>query len=171
MDMQVSYSICNPILNHTNCYEYKYGKILLHLKICFESLSLLGDFPYAALQYYRELNGLTRKELAEKLHITPETLLAYEKGKRPILYTTALNISMMLNINKELLFDNYCRFLDYPYYKRLKKVQKYQCLNQTKFAKSLGISLSSYAKWECGIGRASRRMYDLLIEKYPEIKC
>ena len=45
-------------------------------------------FSGAHLRYMRVYQRMTQKELAEKLHISPATVSAYEHGKRcPDLYT------------------------------------------------------------------------------------
>ena len=38
------------------------------------------------MRYYRQLRGLTTRQLAEKLNIVPATVLAYEQGRFPIPY-------------------------------------------------------------------------------------
>lgn len=62
------------------------------------------------MQYYRQLRGLTTRQLAEKLNIVPATVLAYEQGRLPIPYEIAVAASEMLHISEELLFDDFCIF-------------------------------------------------------------
>ena len=69
---------CDTILNHTVLYEYRHGKMLIHFRFIFEALSNLST-PGDYMRYYRQLRGLTTRQLAEKLNIVPATVLAYEQ--------------------------------------------------------------------------------------------
>lgn len=158
----------NTILNHTDLYEYKHGKMLMHLKFCFESIPN-EPTPAAMLRYYRQRKGLTTRQLAESVSIVPATLLMYEHEKFPIPYQTAVAFADILEIDRNLLFDAFARFMDYPYSDRLREVRKAHKLNQAAFAEKAGISLSIYSKWEGGSRQPSRKMYRQLVNTYPEI--
>ena len=73
---------CDSILNHTRFYEYRYGKVLMHFRFCFEGIP---DKPTAAamLRYYRKRKGYTVRQLAEQVGIVPATLLKYEGNQFP----------------------------------------------------------------------------------------
>ena len=159
---------CDTILNHTGLYEYRHGKMLMHLRFIFEALSDLST-PGEYMRYYRQLRGLTTRQLAEKLNIVPATVLGYEQGRFPIPYEISVVATQMLQIPKSLLFDDFCVFISAPYTELLHKVRKRYGLNQVDFAENAGISPSIYAKWESGSRRPSRKMYQQLKVIYPEI--
>lgn len=140
----------------------------MHLRFAFESLNTLNR-PGEYMRYYRQLRGLTTRQLAEKLNIVPATVLAYEQGRFPIPYEIAITVSEILQISKELLFDDFCVFIGAPYTELLHTVRKRHGLNQVDFAENAGISSSIYAKWESGSRRPSRKMYQQLKVFYPEI--
>ena len=121
------------------------------------------------MRYYRQLRGLTTRQLAEKLNIVPATVLGYEQGRFPIPYEISVATAEMLHISEELLFDDFCVFLGAPYTELLHLVRKRYRLNQVDFANRAGISPSIYAKWESGSRRPSRKMYQQLKVIYPEI--
>lgn len=158
----------DTILNHTDLYEYKHGKILIHLNFCFEGFPT-EQTPAAMLKYYRQRKGLTTRQLAESVGIVPATLLMYEREKFPIPYQTAVAFADILEIDRNLLFDEFAQFMDYPYSDRLREVRKAHRLNQATFAEKAGISLSIYSKWEGGSRQPSRKMYRQLVNTYPEI--
>ena len=162
------YCECDTILNHTGLYEYRHGKMLMHLRFIFEALSDLST-PGEYMRYYRQLRGLTTRQLAEKLNIVPATVLGYEQGRFPIPYEISVVATQMLQIPKSLLFDDFCVFISAPYTELLHKVRKRYGLNQVDFAENAGISPSIYAKWESGSRRPSRKMYQQLKVIYPEI--
>ena len=160
---------CDTILNHTDLYDYKHGKMLMHLKFCFEGVTT-EQTPAAMLKHYRQRKGLTTRQLAESVGIVPATVLMYERGQFPIPYQTAVAMAEALEIDRNLLFDDFSRFINAPYNDRLHEVRKTYGLNQVTFAERAGISLSIYSKWEEGSRRPSRKMYQQLSVTYPEIK-
>ena len=121
------------------------------------------------MRYYRQLRGLTTRQLAEELNIVPATVIAYELGRFPIPYDIAVLSAKVLQISESLLFDDFCVFISAPYTELLHKVRKRYGLNQVDFAENAGISPSIYAKWESGSRRPSRKMYQQLKAIYPEI--
>ena len=50
----------------------------MHFRLIFEALSDLSA-PGDYMRYYRQLGGLTTRQLAEKLNIVPATVLGYEQ--------------------------------------------------------------------------------------------
>ena len=162
-------SECDTILNHTGLYEYKRGKMLMHLKFCFEAIPT-EPMPGTMLRYYRVHKGLTTRQLAESAGIVPATVLKYESNQFPIPYQNAVAFADILEIDRNLLFDDFARFMDFPYSDRLREVRKAYRLNQTDFAEKANICNSIYAKWETAIRQPSRKMYEQLVTAYPEIK-
>jgi transcriptional regulator with XRE-family HTH domain len=142
--------------------------MLMHLIFTFESLNVLNS-PGECMRYYRQLRGLTTRQLAEKLNIVPATVLGYEQGRFPITYEITVATTKMLQIPESLLFDDYCVFISAPYTELLHTVRKRYGLNQADFAEKACISPSIYAKWESGSRRPSRKMYQQLKVIYPEI--
>lgn len=143
--------------------------MLMHLKFCFESIPNEST-PATMLRYYRQRKGLTTRQLAESVKIVPATLLMYEREQFPIPYQTAVAMAEVLEIDKNLLFDEFAQFMNYPYNDRLREVRKAYGLNQTDFAKKANICYSIYAKWETAVRQPSRKMYEQLVTTYYEIK-
>ena len=123
----------DTILNHTDLYEYKHGQMLIHLKFCFEGLPT-KQTPAAMLKYYRQRKGLTTRQLAESVGVVPATVLMYERERFPIPYQTAVAMAKVLEIDRNLLFDEFAQFMDYPYNDKLREVRKTYGLNQSTFA-------------------------------------
>ena len=143
--------------------------MLMHLKFCFESIPDEST-PAAMLRYYRQRKGLTTRQLAESVGIVPATLLMYESEKFPIPYQTEVAMAEVLEIDRNMLFDDFARFVDYPYSVKLREVRKAYGINQTDFAEKANIRYSIYAKWETAAHQPSRKMYEQLVTAYPEIK-
>ena len=143
--------------------------MLMHLKFCFEAIPA-EQAPGIMLRYYQVRKGLTTRQLAESVGIVPATLLMYEREKFPIPYPTAVAFADILGIDRNLLFDDFAQFMDYPYSDKLREVRKRYGLNQTDFAEKANICYSIYAKWETAVRQPSRKMYEQLVTTYPEIK-
>lgn len=143
--------------------------MLMHFQFCFEGVPT-KQTPAATLRYYRQRKGLTTRQLAESVGIVPATLLMYEREKFPIPYQTAVAFADILEIDRNLLFDDFAQFMDYPYSEKLREVRKAYGLNQTDFATKANICYSIYAKWETAARQPSRKMYEQLVAAYPKIK-
>ena len=62
------------------------------------------------LKYYRQRKCLTTRQLAESVGIAPATVLMYERERFPIPYQTAVAMAEILEIDRNMLFDE---FADY----------------------------------------------------------
>ena len=105
----------------------------MHLLFYFEGVPT-EKTPAAMLKYYRHRMGLTTQQLAESVGVVPATVLMYERGQFPIPYQTAVAMAEVLEIDRNLLFDEFAQFMDYPYSDKLREVRKAYGLNQTDFA-------------------------------------
>ena len=143
--------------------------MLMHLKFCFENIPS-EPTPAVMLKYYRQRKGLSTRQLAEGVGIVPATVLMYEREQFPIPYQTAIAFADILEIDSNMLFDEFAQFIDYPYSDRLREVRKAHGLNQTDFAERANICYSIYAKWETAVRQPSRKIYEQLVTTYPEIK-
>lgn len=141
----------------------------MHLKFCFENIPS-EPTPAVMLKYYRQRKGLSTRQLAEGVGIVPATVLMYEREQFPIPYQTAIAFADILEIDSNMLFDEFAQFIDYPYSDRLREVRKAHGLNQTDFAERANICYSIYAKWETAVRQPSRKIYEQLVTTYPEIK-
>lgn len=111
----------------------------MHLNFCFEGVPT-EQTPAAILRYYRRQNDLTTRQLAESAEIVPATLLMYEHQQFLMPYQNAVAFADILEIDKNLLFDDFAQFMDYPYNDKLRKVRKTYELNQTTFDEKAGIN-------------------------------
>lgn len=122
------------------------------------------------LRYYRQRKVLTTRQLVDSVKIVLRTVLMYEREQFPIPYQTAVAFAYILEIDRNLLFNDFAQFIDYPYGNKLREIRKTYGLNQADFAKKAGISYGIYAKWKTAVRQPSRKMYEQLVTTYPEIK-
>lgn len=87
------------------------------------------------------------------------TILNYELGYMPIAYDKAKRLAKALEIDEKLLFDDYCRFLDYPFQLRCKELRLELGLTQVEIADKAGIACGTYGTWECAAVRPGREPF------------
>ena len=156
-------------LNHTGIYLYSKGKIMIHLTFDYKTDEKCTT-PGQYLKYHRTFQGLSTRELAEKVGIVPATLVLYENDRHPIKYSTAVALANVLGIDRNRLLDEYTAFVDYPYFSLLKKVRQDLSLTQIQMAELIGIGQTSYSGWEREIRVPRRKEYDKILAALKKLK-
>ena len=156
-------------LNHTGIYLYSKGKIMIHLTFDYKTDEKCTT-PGQYLKYHRTFQGLSTRELAEKVGIVPATLVLYENDRHPIKHSTAVALANALGIDRNRLLDKYTAFVDYPYSSLLKKVRQELSLTQMQMAEVIGIGQTSYSGWEREIRVPRRKEYDKILAALKKLK-
>lgn len=161
--------ITDSNLNHTGIYLYSKGKIMIHLTFDYKTDEKCTT-PGQYLKYHRTFQGLSTRELAEKVGIVPATLVLYENDRHPIKYSTAVALANVLGIDRNRLLDEYTAFVDYPYFSLLKKVRQDLSLTQIQMAELIGIGQTSYSGWEREIRVPRRKEYDKILAALKKLR-
>ena len=168
-DLSLFYPITDSNLNHTGIYLYSKGKIMIHLTFDYKTDEKCTT-PGQYLKYHRTFQGLSTRELAEKVGIVPATLVLYENDRHPIKYSTAVALANVLGIDRNRLLDEYTAFVDYPYFSLLKKVRQDLSLTQIQMAELIGIGQTSYSGWEREIRVPRRKEYDKILAALKKLR-
>ena len=163
------YCLTDSNLNHTGIYLYSKGKIMIHLTFDYKTDEKCTT-PGQYLKYHRTFQGLSTRELAEKVGIVPATLVLYENDRHPIKYSTAVALANVLGIDRNRLLDEYTAFVDYPYFSLLKKVRQDLSLTQIQMAELIGIGQTSYSGWEREIRVPRRKEYDKILAALKKLR-
>ena len=166
---RMSYYLTDSNLNHTGIYLYSKGKIMIHLTFDYKTDEKCTT-PGQYLKYHRTFQGLSTRELAEKVGIVPATLVLYENDRHPIKYKTAVALANALGIDRNRLLDKYTAFVDYPYSSLLKKVRQDLSLTQIQMAELIGIGQTSYSGWEREIRVPRRKEYDKILAALKKLR-
>ena len=126
--------------------------------------------PGQYLQYHRTFQGLTTRELAEKVGIVPATLVLYENDRHPIQHDIAVALANTLGIDRNRLLDEYTTFVDYPYSSLLKKVRHELSLTQMQMAEVIGIGQTTYSGWEREARVPRRKEHDKILAALKKLK-
>lgn len=163
------HGITDSNLNHTGIYLYSKGKIMIHLTFDYKTDEKCTT-PGQYLKYHRTFQGLSTRELAEKVGIVPATLVLYENDRHPIKHSTAVALANALGIDRNRLLDKYTAFVDYPYSSLLKKVRQDLSLTQIQMAELIGIGQTSYSGWEREIRVPRRKEYDKILAALEKLR-
>ena len=163
------FCVTDSNLNHTGIYLYSKGKIMIHLTFDYKTDEKCTT-PGQYLKYHRTFQGLSTRELAEKVGIVPATLVLYENDRHPIKYSTAVALANVLGIDRNRLLDEYTAFVDYPYFSLLKKVRQDLSLTQIQMAELIGIGQTSYSGWEREIRVPRRKEYDKILAALKKLR-
>lgn len=169
VQMNIAQRVTDSNLNHTGIYLYSKGKIMIHLTFDYKTDEKCTT-PGQYLKYHRTFQGLSTRELAEKVGIVPATLVLYENDRHPIKYSTAVALANVLGIDRNRLLDEYTAFVDYPYFSLLKKVRQDLSLTQIQMAELIGIGQTSYSGWEREIRVPRRKEYDKILAALKKLR-
>lgn len=165
----IEFCITDSNLNHTGIYLYSKGKIMIHLTFDYKTDEKCTT-PGQYLKYHRTFQGLTTRELAEKVGIVPATLVLYENDRHPIKHDIAVALANTLGIDRNRLLDEYTAFVDYPYSSLLKKVRHELSLTQMQMAEVIGIGQTTYSGWEREARVPRRKEHDKILAALKKLK-
>lgn len=149
-------------MNHTPVYNIVQGKCLLHLVFDLPKVSKEAP-PHQQLTYYRELRGLSKEELARRVGVPLFEIVDYEDQFLDIYDEQAEKLAEVLQIDKELLLDDYTRFVAPGYGKRIKAIRGDLGVSQKRMSELLGVNRSTVSIWEIELHRPSRKNYQCLL--------
>ena len=98
------------------------------------------------------------------MDVVPATILMYEQNKHLIPYDVANDLASMLEVNAEVLYDDFAVFLSTPYSGALKDIRMAEGMSQKAFAEHIGVIPSYYYKLESGHRRPSRMIYQRMAD-------
>ena len=120
------------------------------------------------MRYYRIHKGYTTRELANLVGVVPATITLYENDKNPIKYKTAVLLADILEIDRQLLLDDYTTFVDYPCNELLQEVRSKLSLNQSQMAQRIGVAPNAYSAWERATRTPRRKEYEKILPLIKE---
>ena len=100
--------------------------------------------------------------LAEKIGLSRHAIMYYENGKTEPSLDDLKKMAAALDVKVDKLYDDYYRFLDYPYYVKIKEVRTEHKMTQAKFGELLGVTPTAVKRWEWGKNKVSREIWEKL---------
>lgn len=114
------------------------------------------------IRFYRTKGGMSCNTLAELTGVSRFAIMRYESGETEPTLADLKKIAAVLGIEADKLYDNYYRFLDYPYTTKMKEVRKERKLLQRELGEMLGVAAGTVKRWESGRHTVTRQMWEYL---------
>jgi len=154
-------SICYVDLCDTGAVAVFGDKLLYHLACEVRTLSknaTVGE----RIRFYRMKRNLYSHTLAELVGTSRYAIMYYENEKTEPPLDDLKKIAAVLDIEADKLFDDYYRFLDYPYSARIRQLRKEMKLSQGDFGAMLGVGKVAVQRWEQGKTVITRQSWEKL---------
>jgi len=117
---------------------------------------------FEKIRFYRTKRDISSNMLAAMVGLSRYAIMYYENNQTEPLLEDLKKIAVALDIEADKLYDDYYRFLDYPYGERIKEIRKEHGLFQHQLAKMLGSDRRTIERWEHGRGVIKRATWEKL---------
>jgi transcriptional regulator with XRE-family HTH domain len=97
---------------------------------------------------YRMKRDMSGNTLAELVGLSRHAIMDYENGVTAPSLEDVKAIAAVLDIEADKLYDEYYRFLDYPYAERVKEIRTEHNLLQRELGEMLGVGRRTVERWE-----------------------
>ena len=170
MDISASLFPCTNIHKNFICYvglcdtsevAYFRDKILYHLTCDMKTLNENATVA-ERIRFYRTKRNMNGDTLADLAGMSRYAIMYYENSQTEPLLEDLKAIANALNIEADMLYDDYYRFLDYPYTAKIKQVREEHGLLQRELGVMLGVTRRAVERWEHGRNRVTRNVWDKL---------
>jgi len=112
------------------------------------------------IQFYRTKRYMTGNTLAELVGLSRYAIMDYENGVTEPSLEDLNKMAVALNIEADKLYDDYYRFLDYPFSVKIKEIRKEHNLLQRELGAMLGLNRRTIERWESGRNKVTREMWE-----------
>ena len=155
--------LCYIDLCDTSSVTYFRGKLLYHL-IC--EMKVLSENATVSekIRFYRTKRHMNGDTLAALIGVHRHTIIHFESNNAEPTLSNLKNIAATLDIEADKLFDDYYRFLDYPYSEKIKEIRSAHNLFQREFGAVVGVGRRAVEHWEHGKNKVTREMWEKLKE-------
>lgn len=114
------------------------------------------------IRFYRTKRGVTCDMLAELVGVSRYAIMRYETGETEPSLENLRQMATIFDIDADKLYDDYYRFLDYPYSSKIREVRKARKMVQREFGEKLGVTAGTVKRWESGQHGVTRNMWETL---------
>ena len=114
----------------------------------------------ARIRFYRSKRRMTSYTLAGLCGISRHAVMDYENGVTEPTLEDLRNIASTLGVDADKLYDDYYRFLAYPYSELVKKIRLENHLLQRELGEMLGVTRRAVERWEHGRNRVTREVWE-----------
>lgn len=91
---------------------------------------------------------MSQSQLAKAAGTDKSEITRLESNRDPLTLSMAIRISKVLEIDPIQISDEYLKFIQYPYSKRIKEVRKQLGISQMELGKRMGVYTRAINTWE-----------------------
>ena len=137
------------------------GKLLYHVICEFRILEENASIG-KKIRFFRTKRYPNSHMLAEAVGLSRYAILDYENGVSEPSLEDLNKISVALKIEADKLYDDYYKFLNYPYYVKIKEIRTEHNLLQRELGEMLEVGRRAVERWEHGKNIVSREKWEQL---------
>lgn len=137
------------------------GKMLYHVVCDRWYIDENASLP-KKLRFYRTKGRMDCNTLAELIRVSRFAIMRYESGETEPTLEDLKKMAVVFGIEADKLYDDYYRFLDYPYTRKIREIRKEQQMTQREFGGLLGVTVSTVKRWESGRHNVPRDVWEKL---------
>ena len=138
---------------------YLGGKVLYHVVFKMRILSENSSVG-ERIGFYRRKRYLKSHTLGLQIGLSRYAIMDYENGKTEPSLEDLKKIAVVFDVEVDKFYDDYYRFLDYPYYARVKEIRTERKMTQARFGELLGVTPTTVKRWEWGKNKVSREVWE-----------
>lgn len=147
---------------HRECYINTTETFEHNEKIELTNSILEQNTTINQLKFYRLKAHMTQQELAKTSNISVCTIKRLENNKTAPDVKTYKKIAVALDIDVDLLYDDYLKFITSDYSSIIKAYRKTSNLTQQQLADILGTSIKTISCWERQAQYPSKQMHECI---------
>jgi transcriptional regulator with XRE-family HTH domain len=114
------------------------------------------------IRFYRMKRNMKGDTLSELAGFSRHTIMRYENNQSEPSFDDLKKVADALGIEVDKLYDEYYRFLDYPYPQRVKQMRAENNLLQRQLGEMLGVNRRAIERWEHGKHVVNREVWEQL---------
>jgi transcriptional regulator with XRE-family HTH domain len=114
------------------------------------------------IRFYRNKRHMLGNTLADNTGMSRHAIMDYEAGTSEPLLEDLQKIATAPDVEVDKLYDEYYKFLAYPYSQKVKELRKEKKLLQRELGDMLGVTRRAVERWEHGINKVKRETWEKL---------
>jgi len=148
-------------LRDTSFITFLQGKLLYHIS---GKMRTLDENATVAerIHFYRTQRNMKGDTLAEEIGMSRYAIMAYENSRTEPSLSDLDEMAAVFEIEVDKLYDDYYKFLAYPYSEKIKEIRKDKNLYQRELAEILSVATNTVKRWEWQENTVSRETWDKL---------
>lgn len=114
------------------------------------------------IRFYRTKRNMTGDTFAELIGVSRYAIMYYENNQSEPPLNDLNKMATVLKIEVDKLYDDYYKFLAYPYSAKIMEIRKEKNLLQRELGDMLSVGRRTVERWEHGRNKVTRETWEKL---------